>query len=374
MKAPTNVTVYGRTVPTICQRPRWFDIPMTREESLQSDKKLCIHFGPSQDPEQVNILDSIKIYGKTKDAFGWPEETDEVPASSLASSSQAAGQMVSSLNGGTDSNDGNGGNVQTTTPLDKMTSTMLQVLDSGLCLLGGSLIDDNLKQSAIDVASTLILYPTANNVQQDARSVLVSLHPSKAAYHAYKDKEILSDVDTQLKKMSEVTDYKTIDPEAFYRIVLMIRGIAIQRPHALTKICSENDFNILPLLMKLTKELYKITSAVEEPMTIVKRGLSHPEAIIYSLVEIIYGFALSDQEMIESMTKFFVELLLDPAPIISHSAKQAMIKLLRPKVKRRKVLIESPPVCSTPTPSTAATSVIAGKIIKKTLFRRYKDK
>lgn len=43
---------------------------------------MTILFGPSQDPETVTMVDSIKIYGKTKDSFGWPEENDEsVPAS-----------------------------------------------------------------------------------------------------------------------------------------------------------------------------------------------------------------------------------------------------------------------------------------------------
>lgn len=56
--------IYGRTVQTIVVRNRWFDIPLTREESLQSDKKLVINFGPSQDPDGVTMVDSVKVsYG-----------------------------------------------------------------------------------------------------------------------------------------------------------------------------------------------------------------------------------------------------------------------------------------------------------------------
>jgi E3 ubiquitin-protein ligase UBR4 len=36
-------------------------MPFTREESLQADKKLIITFGPSQDPEGVTMVDSIKV-------------------------------------------------------------------------------------------------------------------------------------------------------------------------------------------------------------------------------------------------------------------------------------------------------------------------
>lgn len=42
---------------------------------------MTILFGSSQDADTVTMVDSIKIYGKTKDSFGWPEETDEaIPA------------------------------------------------------------------------------------------------------------------------------------------------------------------------------------------------------------------------------------------------------------------------------------------------------
>ena len=42
-------------------RSRWFDIPLTREESLQADRKLVITFGPSQDADGVIMVDSIKV-------------------------------------------------------------------------------------------------------------------------------------------------------------------------------------------------------------------------------------------------------------------------------------------------------------------------
>jgi len=53
--------VFGRTIRTVLTKSRWFDIPLTREESLQADKKLTIAFGPSQDPEGVIMVDSIKM-------------------------------------------------------------------------------------------------------------------------------------------------------------------------------------------------------------------------------------------------------------------------------------------------------------------------
>jgi len=61
-RAPGYIEVLGRTLHLLpINRSRWFDFPLTREESLQSDKKLIIVFGPSRDPEGVTMIDSIKL-------------------------------------------------------------------------------------------------------------------------------------------------------------------------------------------------------------------------------------------------------------------------------------------------------------------------
>uniref|UniRef100_A0A6B2EA35 Putative e3 ubiquitin-protein ligase ubr4 n=1 Tax=Phlebotomus kandelakii TaxID=1109342 RepID=A0A6B2EA35_9DIPT len=350
-RAPTAVTIHGRTVTTIVSRPRWFDLPLTREESLLSDKKLSVAFGASQDPENVCMLDSVKIYGKTKDVFGWPEEQDEVAA--VTTGGQTNQAATTTIQSGGAATDAESHSVQTVTTLDRMVSTMLEVLDSGISLIGGVNVEEQIKAKAVDVSTALLIFPTPTIVQNHAKCVLASLHSNRSMYHSYKDKEILTEINKQLNYMSDVQDAKNIDPEAFYRLVLMARGIAVTRPQALWKICVDNNFQILAKLMKMMKTLHQITPTDEQPTPIVKRGLSHTEAIVHSIVEIIFAFALTDPEYVGLMTKFFVELLLDSSVIISHSAKQALIKLLRPRVKRRRVLIGSPPGCSTPTPSSA---------------------
>lgn len=60
-RSPSHIEICGRTIQTSIVRSRWYDIPLTREESLQVDKKLNVNFGPSQDPEGVIMVDSIKV-------------------------------------------------------------------------------------------------------------------------------------------------------------------------------------------------------------------------------------------------------------------------------------------------------------------------
>ncbi|XP_055857167.1 protein purity of essence [Episyrphus balteatus] len=350
LRAPQNVTVLGRTVSTVLRRARWFDIPLTKEEMLQSDKKLNVVFGRSQDPENVCMLDSIEVYGKSKELIGWPEESDETTAAGAT----AIGTSTT-VNGATNASSDT--NIPTITNLDKMVTSMLEVLDCGLSLLGGSNIESNLKQKAISVATSLLLMPSPNPVQMQTKCVLATLYGNRNAYHAYKDKEILNEVNNELIKLQKVEDMCTIDPEAFYRLVLLTRRIAVARPQALCKICSENEFIILPNLLELMKKLFEITPRIDEPTSIVKRGLCHTEAIIHCLVEIIHAFALSDPAQVEKMTKYLIDLLLDESSVISHSAKEAIILLLSPRLKRRKVVIVSPPACSTPTPSNTAATV-----------------
>lgn len=350
-RAPSAITILGRKTPTVCSRPRWFAIPLTREESflLAAEKKLSILFSPSQDPEFVTILDTIKIYGKTKEAFGWP---DEIFDETTVPTSQVASQVV------VQSTDVETQNSFAITALDKMVTSMLDVIDNGFFLLGGSSVDASLKQHAIDVATSLVLLPTPGIVQQLSRSVLATLHPTKSQYHQYKDREILGDINKELQNMLSVSNFKDIDPEGFYRLVLMVRNISIQRPQQLTKICQENNYPIVTSLMSLVKELHRISTNYDE--SIINYGLTHKEATIQSLIEIFYAFIYTDAALIEQMVKFMVELLLDKDPQVSHSAKQAIIRLLRPKVKRpKKVLIESttPPSCQTPTPQSVPSQV-----------------
>lgn len=53
-KAPSYVEVFGRIISFTITRSRWYDVPFSREESLQADKKFTIVFGPCQ--VRLNLL------------------------------------------------------------------------------------------------------------------------------------------------------------------------------------------------------------------------------------------------------------------------------------------------------------------------------
>jgi hypothetical protein len=100
--------------------------------------------------------------------------------------------------------------------------------------------------------------------------------------------------------------------------VLMLRNIATQRPQQLTKICQENQYPIIESLMRLTKELQKISNDDYCKESIIHYGLTHKEASIQSLVEILYAFIYTDLAFVEKMVKFLMELLLDGDTQVSY--------------------------------------------------------
>ncbi|OTF83357.1 hypothetical protein BLA29_000261, partial [Euroglyphus maynei] len=81
-RAPTSIEVFGRTIWVAVNRHRWFDIPFTRSEmkKLIETNTLSIRFAPSADPNQVTIVDSIRVYGRLRDLVGLPSVTEEETA------------------------------------------------------------------------------------------------------------------------------------------------------------------------------------------------------------------------------------------------------------------------------------------------------
>lgn len=165
-----------------------------------------------------------------------------------------------------------------------------------------------------------------------------------------------------------------IDPEAFYRLVLTVRSVAVARPYNLTKFAEnlpvsdvkkeitekeESPTGTKPaqkqskhFMSELTDVLWALLECAPQNIArapVCKPGLTHTEAVVQALVEIFHAFTLCDLEgTIAEASKQYTELLLSDNLQISFSAKQALIRVLRPRPKRRRVFIPSPPHCSTP--------------------------
>lgn len=103
-----------------------------------------VSVGASVDPAGVTMLDSIKIYGKTKEQFGWPDEPPEDFPS-------AAVNNVCSPN----LNQSNGtGDSDITSPV----TTSGTVLERYTCLLSLGALDFNLLINMFPVEKMLSIF------------------------------------------------------------------------------------------------------------------------------------------------------------------------------------------------------------------------
>lgn len=170
-----------------------------------------------------------------------------------------------------------------------------------------------------------------------------------------------------LQKFQEVQDARDLDPEAFYQLIIIARSIAVTRPQNIGKftvdanlseplksVCdkklTEHALELVHLMVDTMWRLHKARPKNPALSFICVSGLSHIETTIYALVEIIHSLIVCDQSesTINTVVKLYLDLLLCQDTVISFSTKLAIGHGLRPKVKRRKVVIPTPTRCNSP--------------------------
>ncbi|XP_062193855.1 auxin transport protein BIG-like [Phragmites australis] len=75
---PSEITIFHRVVKLDEGMRSWYDIPFTTAESLLADEEFTITVGRTFDGSSIPRIDSIEVYGRAKDEFGWKEKMDAV--------------------------------------------------------------------------------------------------------------------------------------------------------------------------------------------------------------------------------------------------------------------------------------------------------
>ncbi|KAK9116429.1 hypothetical protein Sjap_015376 [Stephania japonica] len=91
---PSEIAVFQRVIKLDEGMRSWYDIPFTTAECLLADEEFTISVGPTFSGSTLPRIDSLEIYGRAKDEFGWKEKMDailDMEAHVLGSASGAAG-------------------------------------------------------------------------------------------------------------------------------------------------------------------------------------------------------------------------------------------------------------------------------------------
>ena len=352
VRIPASIEMFGRSIPVSLARARWFEFPLTREESIQCQGKLSITFGPTMDPDGVNMIDSVQIWTKTKEAFGWPEDNEEY-ASGVSSSdggSTAEAEKVTAAAAAAPC---------VLTPVDKVVMAALESLDSALSVCDtGSILSEQQFGSALTVATRLLVAPSTPPVQKSTKLVLNALHPNKVAFYLHTDAALLKHATALLSNPDE------LDVEKFHHLLAIARNIAVARPNNLVKFAETHDNNkkadqdggevsksdttakvnktkecqeFMNLLIKAFWRLLEEIPANALSRPLGQAGLTFIESTVQSLIDILHAFSFVDMDNAGFVAEHYIRFLLCEDQRVSFPARAAIVRSVRPRPKKRKI-------------------------------------
>lgn len=75
---PSEINIFQRVIKLDEGMRCWYDIPFTIAESLLADEEFTVTVGKTFNGSALPRIDSLEVYGRPKDEFGWKEKMDAV--------------------------------------------------------------------------------------------------------------------------------------------------------------------------------------------------------------------------------------------------------------------------------------------------------
>eukprot|EP01018_Ginkgo_biloba_P024431 Gb_03145 [translate_table: standard] len=182
---PRELGVFQRTIKLEEGMRCWYDIPFTNAEALLADEEFTLTIGPTYNGSSLPRIDSLEVYGRSKDDFGWKEKLEavldmETHAFNATSGTTGAGRKYKSMQ---------------TAPIQ------LQVISDGLKLLSAyyslykTQVSSDLEETRLELSrsksqpflETIFQSDRQQLLQSAGRQVLQALYPVKDAYYQVKD-------------------------------------------------------------------------------------------------------------------------------------------------------------------------------------------
>lgn len=75
---PSEIAIFQRVIKLDEGMRSWYDVPFTVAESLLADEEFTISIGRTFSGSALPRIDSLEVYGRAKDEFGWKEKVDAI--------------------------------------------------------------------------------------------------------------------------------------------------------------------------------------------------------------------------------------------------------------------------------------------------------
>lgn len=315
---------------------RWYDICLTRDQSYSLDNKLSLLIGPSTDSAHITMIDSIRVYGRTKEQFGWKEEecqaakkrakepVPSVKAPVITSNAEKSNNI--------ETNKKQSINCLITPPqknshFDKLLSHSLDILEDCLIYTDSN---ENDRKTAFNTSIKLLSLMTPAVVSIKAKSLLYSMSPNRDKVFSQIDETKLNFIVAALN-----SDFSLFDFESFQKVILICRSILFERSLFMVKFLNDSFKSSTHFIAKLNDLFWLLFNQLDHHSSI-----GHPlindgiEIIIESLIEIMHAYSLIDSECVSLVADYYIQLLVCNETDITFTAKRVLLQLLKPRKKQ----------------------------------------
>ncbi|XP_057436189.1 auxin transport protein BIG isoform X2 [Lotus japonicus] len=280
---PSSISIFQRVIKLDEGMRSWYDIPFTVAESLLADEEFTLSVGPTFNGSTLPRIDSLEVYGRAKDEFGWKEKMDailDMEARVLGSNSSLSGS-------------GKKRRSMQSAPIQE------QVVADGLKLITKFYSScrqqdcSRLEEAKIELGKlkckqlleTIFESDREPILQASGSRVLQAIFPKKEIYHQVKDTmRLLGVVKSSSLLLSRLERGGTAGSGIIEEFTAQMRAvcrIALQRRSNLATFLETNGSKVVDALMQV---LWGILD-FEQPDTQTMNN------IIMSAVELIYCYA-----------------------------------------------------------------------------------
>ncbi|CAF0847863.1 unnamed protein product, partial [Didymodactylos carnosus] len=350
-KCPQYFELFGRTVQVnYSQGPRWYDICLTRQESLQADKKFSIIVGQSTDTNHVTIIDDVKVYGKTKDQFNWPDDVDNSLLTS-SSSPTTAGTTTTTQALSTLSNSDR--EIATLSLMDKLIMYSMNVLTGSLTL---NQLDETdrvrINQDIVYITSKFFQLSIPLSIQKCCRQLLCEYYsPNQDLYNNNLDHLQLDIISTCLSSENFLDSF---DIETYESLLITLSSIARKRPQSIIRylnivdqseaaknkdaISKSSSITIfIPRLVNIFIHLLnnRPSSSLLESIDNPSIDLSSIEVTLRLLVDLYHSLAIYEPTVCMNLVvDAYLKLLTYNDYHINFMMKNSLNRCMQPKIRR----------------------------------------